>query len=305
MTTATIDATKLEAFVGQALGELGATLNAALVVIGDGSASTGPWPAPGRRRRPSWPSGPAPPSATSASGSTPRPRAATSTTTRPMATLHAAARAGRRARRRDEPGVPARRLPARSRRPSRDEPSITEAFRTGGGLGWHEHSHGSSTAPSGSSGPATPPTWSADWIPALDGVEAKLQAGATRRRRRLRPRRLDDPHGAGVPELAVRRLRLPRGVDRDRARARAPRRASPTACASRSPAAKDLPGRGLRPRRVFDCLHDMGDPVGRGAPRARAAGAGRHLAARRAVRRRPGRGQPQPGRAASSTRPRR
>jgi hypothetical protein len=40
MTTATlepttIDPSKLEAFVGQALGELGATLNAALVVMGD------------------------------------------------------------------------------------------------------------------------------------------------------------------------------------------------------------------------------------------------------------------------------
>ena len=53
------------------------------------------------------------------------------------------------------------------------------------------------------------------------------------RRRRLRPRRLDDPDGAGVPELDVRRLRLPRRLDRDGAASapqeagrRRPRRAS-------------------------------------------------------------------------------
>ena len=62
-----------------------------------------------------------------------------------------------------------------------------------------------------------------EWIPALDGVEEKLEAGAQRRRRRLRPRRLDDPHGAGVPGLDVRRLRLPRRLDRA-----APRAARPT-----------------------------------------------------------------------------
>ena len=55
-----------------------------------------------------------------------------------------------------------------------------------------------------------------------------MAAGARRRRRkararraggrrRLRARRLDDPDGAGVPELDVRGIRLPRRVDRDRA----------------------------------------------------------------------------------------
>ena len=48
---------------------------------------------------------------------------------------------------------------------------------------------------------------------------------------------------------------------------------------------------------MFDCLHDMGDPVGRRAPRPRHAQARRHLDDRRAERRRPGRGEPQPGRA--------
>ena len=79
-------------FVGQALGELGATLNAALVVIGDrlglykAMAGAGPLTpaelARAHRHRPS---------ATCASGSTPRPPAATSPTT-PTARYDAARR---------------------------------------------------------------------------------------------------------------------------------------------------------------------------------------------------------------------
>ena len=80
----------------------------------------------------------------------------------------------------------------------------------------------SSTAASGSSAPATTPTWSPPGCPALDGVVDKLERGAHGGRRRLRPRRLDDPDGAGVPELDVRRLRLPR---RARSRPRAQRAA--------------------------------------------------------------------------------
>ena len=47
----------------------------------------------------------------------------------------------------------------------------------------------------------------------------EARARRSRRRRRLRPRRVDDPDGAGVPAVDVRRLRLPRGLDRDRTRA--------------------------------------------------------------------------------------
>ena len=42
----------------------------------------------------------------------------------------------------------------------------------------------------------------AEWLPALDGVVARLQARRARRRRRLRARRVDDPHGAGLPGLS-------------------------------------------------------------------------------------------------------
>ena len=136
----------------------------------------------------------------------------------------------------------------------------------------------------------------AAWLPALDGVVEKLERGATRRRRRLRARRVDDPDGAGVPELDVRRLRLPR---RARSRRRAPARArpaSPTACASRRRAAADASGRRLRPRDDVRLPARHGRPGRRGAPRAPTARAGRHVDDRRADRRRPRRGQPQPGR---------
>jgi hypothetical protein len=42
----------------------------------------------------------------------------------------------------------------------KDEPKVTEAFRSGAGVGWHEHDPTCSPAPSGSSAPAMPPTWS-------------------------------------------------------------------------------------------------------------------------------------------------
>ena len=81
-------------------------------------------------------------------------------------------------------------------------------------------------------------------------------------RRRLRPRRLDDADGPGVPGVDVRRLRLPRGVDRTR-RASGPRkRASATGCASRWRRPQSFSGRGYDLVTMFDCLHDMGDPVG-------------------------------------------
>ena len=125
---------------------------------------------------------------------------------------------------------------------------------------------------------------------------AKLESGRTRRRRRLRPRRLDDPDGAGVPGLDVRRLRLPRGLDRDRPRAgRGGRRRRARRVRGRAaPTAFTGPGYDLVT--MFDCLHDMGDPVG----------AARHVRDALAddgtwmivepSRRRPRRGQPQPGR---------
>ena len=238
-----IDEKKLEAFMGQAVGDLGATLSAALVVIGDqlglykamaGAGRLTPARAgrAHRHRR----------ALRARVAERPGRRRLRRPTTRRPGTLHAAAGAGARARRRGEPGLPLRRVPAhhiagprRSRRSARRSAPARASAGT-------STTPACSRAPSASSGPATSRNLVSEWIPALDGVEAKLRRGATRRRRRLRARRLHDPHGAGVPEVDVRRLRLPRGVDRGGARAGRAKRASPTACASRWRRRTDFPG---------------------------------------------------------------
>ena len=107
-----------------------------------------------------------------------------------------------------------------------------------------------------------------------------VAAGARRRRReararregrrhRLRPRLVDDPDGAGVPELDVRRLRLPRGLDRHGARAggRGRRRRSRDV---RGRSAASHPGARLRPR------DDVRLPARHGRPGRRA----RHVTSR-------------------------
>ena len=59
------------------------------------------------------------------------------------------------------------------------------------------------------------------WLPALDGVADEAEGRRQGRRCRLRRRLFDPADGEGVPEEHVRRLRLPRAVDRAGQRARA------------------------------------------------------------------------------------
>ena len=108
--------------------------------------------------------------------------------------------------------------------------------------------------------------------------------------------------GEAFPKVDVRRLRLPRRVDRAAAAGRRPRPAWPIGSPS-SGRRQDFPGT-YDLVCLFDCLHDMGDPVGAAAPRAGADRTGRHVAARRARGRRSARGQPPSARTRSSTRPR-
>ena len=56
------------------------------------------------------------------------------------------------------------------------------------------------------------------------------------------------------------------------------------------------PGSGYDLVTMFDCLHDMGDPVGAARHVRETLDRRRHVDDRRAGRRRPRRGQPQPGR---------
>ena len=176
--------------------------------------------------------------------------------------LHAAARADGGAHRSGQPRVPARLLPDRARLGASTRPRSSRRPAAATGSAGTSTSTTCTRAASASSGPATTPTSSPSGCPALDGVVDEAGARRAGRRRRLRARRLDDPDGAGVPELDVRGLRLPRRR-RSRPRAGGPRRrASPTASASRSRPAAAYPGGGYDLVTMFDCLHDMGDPVG-------------------------------------------
>ena len=99
--------------------------------------------------------------------------------------------------------------------------------------------------------------------------EREARARRTGGRRGLRPRRLHDPHGPGVPRLGLRRLRLPWRVDRD-GRERAREADVEAATRFEAALAQDFPGDRYDLICFFDALHDMGDPVG-AARRARRA----------------------------------
>ena len=115
------------------------------------------------------------------------------------------------------------------------------------------------------------------------------------RRRRLRARRLDADHGAGLAALELRRLRLPRALDPARHRGRAAGRAGRSR-ALRGGAGQGLPRPRLRPGGDVRLPARHGRPERRRRPCARMPEARRQLADRRALRAGRAGGQPEPGR---------
>lgn len=59
----------------------------------------------------------------------------------------------------------------------KDEPKITDAFRSGKGVGWHEHDHGLFAGTERFFRPNYRAHLVSEWIPALGDTEAKLKAG--------------------------------------------------------------------------------------------------------------------------------
>src|SRR3954452_1098425 len=59
-----------------------------------------------------------------------------------------------------------------------DEQRITEAFRSGEGMGWHEHDHRLFRGTERFFRPGYRAHLVSEWIPALDGVQEKLERGA-------------------------------------------------------------------------------------------------------------------------------
>jgi SAM-dependent methyltransferase len=143
----------------------------------------------------------------------------------------------------------------------KDEPKITEAFRSGRGVGWHDHSaclfRGTERFfRAGYAAHLVP-----EWLPALEGVCPKLERGAS-------VADVGCGHGAStiVMAKAYPKSRFigfdyhPASVERARAAAR--EAGVEQRCIFEIADSKSFPGQQYDLVAFFDCLHDMGDPVG-------------------------------------------
>jgi len=145
---------------------------------------------------------------------------------------------------------------------TRATPKIIEGFKTGKGVGWHEHDPNLFEGTERFFRPGYNANLVASWIPALDGVDAKLRAGATV---------ADIGCGYGASTLIMAKA-YPKstfvGFDYhqpsiDSARRRAAEAGLGDRVKFEVAAAKSFPGKGQYDLvAFFDCLHDMGDPVG-------------------------------------------
>jgi SAM-dependent methyltransferase len=143
-------------------------------------------------------------------------------------------------------------------------PKMVGNFRSGAGMGWHEHDAGLFHGTERFFRPGYAAHLVQEWIPALTGVGARLEHGA-------RVADVGCGHGASTILLAQAypRSRFA-GFDYHAPSIDAARRAADAAgVADRVrfdvASAKDYPGRDYDLVAFFDCLHDMGDPVGAAA----------------------------------------
>ena len=143
-------------------------------------------------------------------------------------------------------------------------PRITELFRSGGGMGWGEHEdrvfHGCEKF----FRPGYAANLVSSWIPALDGVQDKLMRGA---------KVADVGCGKGASTILMAKA-FPKshifGFDYhdksiEAARESAKRQGVADRVTFEVAKAKEFPGKDYDFVAVFDCLHDMGDPVGAAA----------------------------------------
>jgi len=143
----------------------------------------------------------------------------------------------------------------------KSEPRITDAFRSGKGVGWHEHDPGLFEGTERFFRPGYAVNLVPTWIPALEGVQAKLEQGG-------RVADVGCGHGSSTI-LMAKAFPASRFVgfdyhDRSIAWAReaAKREGLGDRVRFEVASAKDYPGADYDLVAFFDSLHDMGDPVG-------------------------------------------
>jgi SAM-dependent methyltransferase len=262
-TNTPVDETKLNEFMGKALGDMGAAMNAALVLLGDElglykamagagpmtpdelAAKTGTYPRYVRE----WLSA-------QAAGGYVAYDAETRTFTLPPEQALALATEGSPA------FIPGAFQVIRS--VMLDEPLVRDAFKSGNGVGWHEHSPELFKGTERFFRPSYNAHLINEWIPALDGVEAKLRRGA-------RVADVGCGHGASTilmaqaypesrffgfdyhaPSIEIAQMTAEMSGVADR-------------CTFEVAPSKSYPGGDYDLVTFFDCLHDMGDPIGAAA----------------------------------------
>ncbi|MGO9197172.1 MAG: class I SAM-dependent methyltransferase [Acidimicrobiales bacterium] len=142
-----------------------------------------------------------------------------------------------------------------------DSPRITEASKKGVGIGWHDHVHDVHEGCERFFRPGYNANLVTSWLPALDGVIEKLERGAT-------VADVGCGHGASTI-LMAQSFPASTFVGSDyhegsivTARARAEDAGVSDRVRFEVAPAATFSGRGYDLVTMFDCLHDMGDPVG-------------------------------------------
>ena len=140
------------------------------------------------------------------------------------------------------------------------EPRLSEAFQTGDGVAWGDHGSGCFCGSEKFYGPLYKANLVSHWLPALDGVTAKLKAGG---------RVADVGCGHGVSTIVMAQAFPasqfygfdfhPPSIDRARQLAA---EAGVNNITFEVATAKAFPGSGYDLVTFFDCLHDLGDPTG-------------------------------------------
>lgn len=146
----------------------------------------------------------------------------------------------------------------------RSVPDMIDRFKTGKGFGWHEHHEDLFRGTELFFRPGYIANLVTSWIPALEGVREKLEAGA---------KVADVGCGLGASTILMAQA-FPKsefvGFDYHEKSIEAARKKAKEAGVDgrvkfEVAASKDYPGEGYDLVTFFDCLHDMGDPIGAAA----------------------------------------